>query len=310
LANILVTGATGFIGTNLIYRLVDSKDSVSILTHKKSNIKHIKNIISKLDVYEVDFTKYDTIKEKIKKIKPDIIHHLAAYGVYGNQIKNEKIINTNILGTLNLFNAISEYADVSKVVNLGSSFEYGPQLKKNKECDKTNPQTIYGISKVAQTNLAQYFYEKKKLPISSLRVFNAYGSFENQNRLIPSIILASLNHKKIDINNPNDIRDFIFVKDVIDALIKESKSKRHGEIYNIGTSKGYSVRQIAKKISKLTKSDNMIFHENNNHEYSGKIIADISKSKNMLKWEPKYAIDQGLKETFEWFKVRDQFTNC
>jgi nucleoside-diphosphate-sugar epimerase len=302
LANILVTGATGFIGTNLIYRLIDSKDNISIFIHNKSNTEHIKKIILKSNIHEVDFTKFDTIKKKIKKIKPDIIYHLAAYGVYTNQKNYNGIINTNVIGTLNLFRAISEHADVNKIVNLGSSFEYKPQSKKIKEDDKTNPQTIYGISKVAQTNIAQHFCVQEKLPITSLRVFNTYGPFENKNRLIPSIILAALSNEKIHINNPEDVRDFIFVKDVVEALIKVSKIKHHNEIFNIGTSKGYTVRQIVKKLSLLTKSDNIVFHESKTHEYGGKIIADISKSKNILMWKPKYTIDKGLQETYEWFK--------
>jgi nucleoside-diphosphate-sugar epimerase len=305
LVNILVTGATGFIGTNLIQKLINSKNSISIFTQKKSNIQNIKNIISKLDVHQVDLTKFDIVKKSIKEIKPDIIYHLATYGVYNNQISYEKIVKTNIFGTLNLFNSIYEYGNIEKVINLGSSFEYGPQSIKIKENKKVNPRTIYGISKVAQTNLAKYFYEQKNLPITTLRIFNAYGTFENENRLIPSIILGAINHKKVNIINPNDTRDFIFIKDVVDVLISSSKNKQHGEIFNIGTSKGYSVRQIAKKISKLSKSNNVEFHENNSHEYNGKIIADISKSKKILKWQPKYSIDEGLKETFEWFKARN-----
>ena len=304
MTNVLVTGATGFIGSNLIYQLLDSSYNISIFTHKKSNMQNIKNIIPKLDMYEIDFSKPRIIKEKIKKIKPDVVYHLASYGVNYNQTTYDKIINTNVLGTLNLFEAISEYADVNKVVNLGSCFEYAPKSKKMKEVDETNPKTVYGISKMQQTNIAKYFYKQKNLPVITLRVFNTYGPFENQNRLIPSMILAVLNHKKVYINNPDDVRDFIFVKDVVEGLVRASKVKKSVEILNIGTSNGYSVREIVKKLSKITKYDKIAFHESKPHEYGGRIIADITKSKSILKWEPKYTINEGLKETFEWFKIR------
>ncbi len=302
LANILITGATGFIGSNLVHQLVKSKDKISIFTHKKSNMKHIKNIISKLDIHEVDFCEYAMIQEKIKKIKPDIVYHLATYGVLSHQTEFDKIIQTNIIGTLNLFNALSEYGCVNKVVNLGSSFEYEPKSTKIKNTDETNPQTVYGLSKVGQTNIAKYFYEQKDLPVITLRIFNAYGPFENKNRLIPSFMFSALNHKKIYINNPNNIRDFIFVKDVVESLVRASKIKKSGEILNIGTSKGYSVREIVKKLSNITKYHNIIFCESTSHEYAGKIVADITKSKSVLKWEPKYSIDEGLRETFEFLK--------
>ena len=88
------------------------------------------NIISKLDVHKIDLIKPQIMNEKIKKIKPDVVYHLASYGVYYDQTRNSKIINTNILGTLNLFNAILEYADVKKIVNMGTCLEYGSKIKK------------------------------------------------------------------------------------------------------------------------------------------------------------------------------------
>ncbi|RZD46950.1 MAG: hypothetical protein CXT78_03270 [Thaumarchaeota archaeon] len=302
LTNILVTGATGFIGTNLIHRLLESNHNISIFVHEESKMAHLKNIISKLDVHKIDLIKPHIMNEKIKKIKPDVVYHLAAYGVNHDQTRNDKIINTNILGTLNLFNALLEHADVNKIVNMGSCLEYGPKIKKIKEIDDNNPQSVYGFSKMAQTNIAKHFYEQKKMPINTLSVFNAYGPFQNQSGLIPNIISSALNHKKIYINNPNDIRDFIFVKDVIEGLLIASKVKKSGEIFNIGTSNEYTVKDIVKKIIKITKYENIIFHENNTHEYEGKMVANITKSKNILKWKPKYTIDEGLKETFEWLK--------
>lgn len=303
MTNVLVTGATGFIGTNLIHKLLDSDYNISIFTHKKVNTKHIRNIISKLDVHNVDLSNPKSVNEKIKKIKPEIIYHLATYGVNRNQTDDGKIIKTNILGTLNLFNSISQYKEVKKIVNVGSCFEYGPKLKKIKEDDETNPQSIYGISKVEQTNIARYFFEQKKLPITTLRVFNTFGPFENPNRLIPSMVLASLVQKKIIINNPKDVRDFVFVKDVVEGMVRTSKIKKSGEILNIGTSKEYQVKEIVRKLSKITNYDNVIFNKSRNHEYGGKIIADITKLKRSLKWEPKYTMEEGLKETIDWFKT-------
>jgi nucleoside-diphosphate-sugar epimerase len=302
LTNILVTGATGFIGTNLIHRLLELDYNISIFIHKKSKMTHLKNITSKLDVHKIDLIKSHRINEKIKKVKPDVVYHLASYGISRDQTRNSEIINTNILGTLNLFNAILEYADVSKIVNMGSCLEYGPKIKKIKETDDNNPQSTYGFSKMTQTNVAGYFYEQKKMPINTLRVFNAYGPFQNKSGLIPNIISSTLNHKKIYINNPNDTRDFIFVNDVIEGLLRASKIKKSGEIFNIGTSNGYTVKDIMEKIIKITKYRNIVFSKNNTHEYKGKMVANITKSKNILKWKPRYTIDEGLKETFEWLK--------
>ncbi|MCV0399657.1 MAG: SDR family NAD(P)-dependent oxidoreductase [Nitrosarchaeum sp.] len=301
----LVTGATGFIGTNLLYRLLEYDYNISVIVHKKSNMNNIKNIAQKLDIHNVDLSKSNIIKNEIKKIKPNVVYHLATYGVNHNQTETDKIINTNIFATFNLFDALLDYPEINKIVNIGSCFEYGPKINKIKETSETNPQSVYGFSKVSQTNIAKYFYEQNKFPIVTLRIFNTYGPFENRNRLIPSMISSAINSKKIHINNPNDVRDFVFVKDVADGIIQASKIKKLGEILNIGTSKEYKVRDVVNKLSKITKYDNVVFDENKTHEYGGKIVADITKSKKILNWEPAYTLDEGLKETFEWFKTRN-----
>jgi len=199
-------------------------------------------------------------------------------------------------------NVLSDCSNIKKFVNLGSSFEYGPKLSKIKETDDTKPLTAYGVSKVAQTNFAQYFAKHRNLPAVTLRIFNAYGMFEEENRLIPSLMLSALTEKTLHIKNPKEIRDFIFVKDVVDAMIKASKIKKSGIILNIGTSNGYSVEQIVRKSSKITNADNIVFDSNKKPENHRKLVANIEEAKKILGWEMRFSIDKGLKETFDWFK--------
>ena len=306
MTNVLVTGGTGFIGTNLLYRLLELDYNISVFVHKNSNISHLKDISNKLDIHYADLSKSKVLKNKIKKIKPDVLYHLATYGVNHNQIESDKIIKTNVFGTYNLYNSILEDSEISKIVNIGSCFEYGPKINKIKETSKTNPQSIYGISKVSQTNVAKFFHQQKNLPMVTLRIFNTYGPFENLNRLIPSMILSIMNNKKIHIKNPDDVRDFIFVKDVVDGIIRSSTIKESGEILNIGTSKEYKVKDVVKKLSKMTKYDNIVFHEKKIHEYGGKIIANTDKSKRILQWKPRYTMNEGLKETLDWLKNKNK----
>ncbi len=296
-----MTGASGFLGTNLVYRLLDSNNKITVLTHKPHNLWRLGKIIFGLDVRTVDLTKIEEIRKAVKQTKPDIVFHLATYGVYSYQDNFDNIIQTNIAGSVNLMNVLSEY-NIKKFVNLGSSFEYGPKLAKIKETNDMDPLTVYGVSKVAQTNFVQYFAKHRNLPAVTLRIFNAYGMFEERNRLIPSLMLSALTRKTLHIKNPKEIRDFIFVKDVVDAMIKASKIKKSGVIFNIGTSNGYSVEQIVKKSSKITNSDTIVFDSNEKPENHRKLIANIDEAKKTLGWKPKVSIDRGLKETFDWFK--------
>lgn len=272
-----------------------------MLTHKSGNLWRLRKIIPELDVHTVDLTKIEEIKKTVKQTVPDIVFHLATYGVYQHQMDFDKIVETNVVGSMNLMNVLSDY-NIKKFVNLGSSFEYGPKLSKIRETDDTEPLTAYGASKVAQTNFAQHFAKRRNLPAVTLRIFNAYGMFEEKNRLIPSLVLSALTGKTLHIKNPKEIRDFIFVKDVVDAMIKASKIKKSGIILNIGTSKGCSVEQIVRKSSKITNADNIVFDSDKKPENHGKLIANMEETKKTLGWESKFSIDMGLKETFDWFR--------
>lgn len=301
MANILITGASGFLGANLAHRLASSNNEISVFVHKPHNFWRIKKITPSLDVHVVDLTNIEKVRRAVKNTDPDIVFHLATYGVYSHQDDVGKILDTNITGSVNLMNVLSESGNIKKFVNLGSSFEYGPKLGKIKETSSTTPASLYSVSKVSQTNFAQYFAEHRKLPALTLRIFNAYGMFEDKKRLIPSIMLSALSGKTLHIRNPNEVRDFVFVNDVVDAMLKASTIKKSGIILNIGTSIGHSVEQIVRKSLKAANSDiNVIFK--GRKEEQKKLVADISQAKKVLGWKPKFSIDDGLKETFDWFK--------
>lgn len=302
MAKVLITGATGFLGSNLAHRLSGSGNKVSIFTHGNSNLWRIKEIISRLDTHVVDLTNPEMVAKVVRKLRPDIVFHLATYGVYSYQSEYQKIIQTNVTGSINLMTASSNCDSVRKFVNVGSSFEYGPKLRKIAESERLEPDSIYGLSKGTQTSLAQYFARHRDLPAVTLRIFNAYGMFEEGNRLIPSIMLSALTGKPLHIRNPNEIRDFVFISDVVDSMIKASKIKKSGQVFNVGTSHGLSVEQLIKKSRRVTGRDIKVGYERGRLETHGRLVADISEARKHLGWRPKISIEDGLNETFRWFR--------
>ena len=304
MSNILITGALGFLGANLIRKINSSKNSISIFVRKNSDQWRIKNIISDVDIHLVDLSKIENIKKKIKIIKPDFVYHLAAYGVYQKQIDEKLMIKSNIVNSLNLIKAVSEYKDIQKFVNIGSAFEYGTKIKRIKENDLLAPITFYGKTKLTQTNIAQYYFKKNELPTITLRVFNVYGMYEGPKRLIPDIMYALVNQSALKLLTPTVKRDFIFIDDVIDAMIKSSKSKVKGEIFNIGTSNGYSLKQVVDISQKVTNIKLKISYGKKHVPIAQKqnIIANINKAKKNLNWIPKHSLQSGLLKTFQWYK--------
>lgn len=309
MAIILITGGTGFIGSNLVHKLNNTDNEIHLLIRKSSNLWRIKNIYKKLNLHITDISNKPKLKKIIQKINPEIIFHCAAYGVKSSENNYSKLINYNINGTVNLFSSLEHQNNIKKIVNLGSVFEYGLNIKPKQysETDFINPITPYGICKSSQTNFANYFVKVKNLPITTLRLFNAYGMYEGTNRLIPDIMLSLLNKKKMTISSFSSVRDFIFIDDVINALIKASKkSGIDGEIFNIGCGELHSVKNIFDMIYNITNTKPEFFYDHNKRrlydQMGGKSYANIEKAKKILDWQPKFLIEDGLSVTYKWFK--------
>jgi len=306
MTTVVITGANGYIGSNLARELSKSGDNICIFVRKQSNLWRLRDVISKFAIEIVDVLDKKAIQQKINKIKPDIVYHCAVYGVHPFKKDLTRIIQTNIQGSVNLLQSLVEYNDLKKFINIGSVSEYGPKLKAAKENDVVNPNTVYGVAKVAQTNFTQYFTLSKKLPSVTCRIFTPYGMYEEPGRLIPDIMIALIRKKPLFISAPKAKRDFVFIEDVIKALISaERKSRMDGEIFNIGSGKEYSVEEIIDIVQRVTHTDLKIsFNNRNQREYDKRGIgcfANIEKAKKLLNWEPNYSIEEGLKKTHQWY---------
>ncbi|MGI0011317.1 MAG: NAD-dependent epimerase/dehydratase family protein, partial [Nitrosopumilaceae archaeon] len=216
------------------------------------------------------------------------------------------IIQTNVAGTNNLMSALVEIGSVRKFINLGSTFEYGPKYKDILETEIPEPVSLYGIAKVAQTDLARYFALQRGLPTLTLRIFTPYGPYEQTGRLIPNIIQSIIKKKTLNVISPKAKRDFIYVEDVVTAMIKAAKSRfGNGEIFNIGSGKEYSVEEIIHIAEKITgdklKVDFIKGKEREFDKFGKYGFANIRKAKK-LKWLPAHSINEGMTKTYQWFK--------
>lgn len=304
---ILVTGATGFIGANLVHSLVDKGYEVHIFLREASDTWRINNIISKVSKHYCDLTDRNKVNETIAEIKPQIIFHLATYGGYPFQKDSIKIIDTNFIGTVNLLSACVNNG-FECFVNTGSSSEYGVKDKPMSESDILEPINDYGVAKAASTLYCQSVARRYSLPVFTLRLFSPYGYYESPTRLIPYLITSCLQNKEVSLSRPDVVRDFIFIDDVIDAyfrLIEESKNLKPGDIFNIGSGKQYNLKEVFEIISKLTgyvKKPHWGKVNERESDIAKVWKADISKSNSFLNWIPRYSMEEGLKKTKEWFE--------
>lgn len=305
MAKILITGASGFIGANLLHRLVEGNNDVHIWIRSKSNLWRMKNIMKNYKKHIIDVTNAKLLKINIDIIKPEIIFHCATYGVSHLQKDPRHMFRTNILGSLNLFTATVGKSYIRHIINVGTSLEYGHKRGIITERTSERPDTLYGMTKLSQTQLASYFTKNFDLPVTTLRVFTSYGAFEEPKHLIGDIMLGIITKKPIKISTYFARRDFVYIDDVVDALIKAGHSEPFRDIINIGSGKEYSVKniiEIAKQFGKI-----IVESDQPKNERSGGGYANTDKSKELLNWSAMHTIEDGLKKTYEWFSSNKNY---
>jgi nucleoside-diphosphate-sugar epimerase len=303
---VLVTGATGFVGANLVRRLLQRDYDVHIITRASSNKWRLADILSKLSDYTVDLSQPRKLRTLIRQVKPDVIFHLAASGIYsGVQLSERKLIEINFSGTVNLVNACQDI-DYKCFVNTGSSSEYGPKRHPMKETDVCEPITMYGITKCAATLYGGSIAKTKDKPIIGFRLFSPYGPYDDKSRLVVYSIVNALQNKDLNLANPEAVRDYIYVEDVVDLYMRsiDRAYELKGEVFNAGSGSQTTISSIVSKVIEFTQSKSNV----NWQAVKGRgwdtqrWEADIEKTSKTFNWKPTYDIEKGLKRTIDWFR--------
>lgn len=300
----LVTGAAGFIGGNITRKLIEEGKNVFPLIGPDSDTWRLKGLdIDPDNFLNVDVTDFVDLREKVLKVKPTHILHLATYGVYRDQADQLKIFNTNVLGTANLLRVALDL-DVAAFINTGSVYEYGNLPGKRSEANLGRPRNMYDLSKIVATQTATNFSHQYGLPVCTLRLFTAYGPYEDTRRLVPSVILNLMHGKDPNILAPQSIRDFIHVQDIADAYFQASlKEDWKGDVVNIGSGQPVTVAQTVNKIINILGLDRLpLTVDLPISPGDSQSWADLAIAKNVLQWQPKKNLDEGLTQTINWFR--------
>jgi nucleoside-diphosphate-sugar epimerase len=272
--SILITGTTGFIGKHLVKKIPNYN---IVVNHNKKNID------------------LRIRKEVLKIKKADIVIHLAGKIPSEKNYSKNIFFEHNVLGTLNIL----EYCIKNKVKKMifVSSYLYGvPKKNPINEKQQVKPHNIYAKSKVLCEELCKMYAEKYKIQIIILRPFNIYGNLQKDNSLISNIIKSIKNNNRITIINKNNKRDYLFIDDLIDAIIKLIDYKCEFEIFNIGSGKSYSFENVIQIFEKKTKKKIIRKYEISKKNSIPKIQADISKIKKEINWNPKYSLVEGIEK--------------
>jgi nucleoside-diphosphate-sugar epimerase len=303
----LITGATGFIGSNVVHALVKRGKDVSILTHTKKPSWRLSDVAKKLRIYHCGLMD-PKLQKVVDTIKPTVVFHFAAFGVNPWETDMDKMIDTNLRGVDRLITATKKHG-FRLFINTGTSSEYGVKNSPMNEKDTLDPVNDYGITKSAATLLVTKRAVRENLPIITFRLFSPYGYFEHKNRLFPSVILQALAGKPITVSTPDHVRDFVFIEDVVDAYMKATeKVFRAGEVFNIAGGRERSVGEVVKTVMNVTKSKSPIawgaVNDQGRQVEPPRWQGDISKSKKILGWKPYTKFVDGVKKTVAWLSVK------
>lgn len=301
---ILITGAAGFVGSNLTRYFVSRGIKVNIMIKRSSNTWRLNDIIKKTNVHYTDISDINNVKKIIKKIKPKTIFHLATHGGYSDQTDLVKIKKSILDATYNLINECKKYK-FNIFINTGSSSEYGFKNKAMKESDILVPNSYYSVFKSSSSLYCQYESLKSNIQIVTIRPFHVYGPYERSNRLIPSLIRNMLNDKKVKLVSPKVSRDMIYISDVVNFYIMLANKKNlKGEIFNLGSGKKTTIKEIYNFLKKITNYKVKNYWGSMKNRYWDQSIwySNNSYVKTKLNWKPKVGLEKGLLNTVNWYK--------
>jgi len=294
--NILIVGGTGFIGYHLAKKSLKRGWQVTSVSSKPPRKKRY---LAKVKYILCDITKKRSLRKNIRKS----FNYVVNLGGYVDHSNRKKTYESHYLGCKNLAEIFLEKKPTA-FVQMGSSAEYGNVKSPQKESVKCNPKSVYGKAKLLSSIYLINLFKKQKFPSTILRLYNTYGPRQDLNRFIPIVISGCVKNKKFPCSEGNQIRDFLHIDDVIDAILKSLTNKKaKGQIINIGSGEPRIIKNIIEYIKKISKGGFPLFGRVKlRKDEILKSYPDINKAKNKINWRPKISFRKGLKVTIDSFK--------
>jgi len=295
----LVTGAAGFVGANLVRRLIDDGHDVYAILQPLTDTGRIDGLT---DLRRVpgDIADRGDVERAFTCARPEWIFHLAAHGAYSFQTDVVAMAHSNVVGTATIL-AAAERHGCTVLINTGTSSEYGDRDHAPHEDEPPQPNSDYATTKAAATWLCQRA-RSRGVPVTTLRLYSAYGPFEEERRLIPTLVRAALAGTWPPLASPTVVRDYVYVGDVIDAYIAAASSPHRSTIYNVASG-------IQTSLAELVATAAMCFPIRVEPVWGGYPerlwdtrvwVGDPALIRAELGWAASTSLSDGLTRTAEW----------
>ena len=302
---ILLTGATGFLGSHILDKLVKNDYNVAILKRSWSDTWRINHLLDKIKVFDLDLTSLEKI---FQSVKPEYIIHLAtSYSKFDSDVDMNNMRKANILFPVELLEVGVKYG-LKGFINTGTFFEYDCSQQPINEDSPISPFNLYAQTKLDFELILKSYSEE--ININTFRIFSPYGERDN-NKLIPMLIQKALSKQIIQLSDGMQKLDFIYASDVADAysealkvmILKEKLGSYN--VYNLGSGTPISVREIVSVVEQnLGEHINVVWGNPSTVDIPI-AYADLTKIKKELSWIPSYSIHEGIANTIKYYRNKD-----
>ena len=303
---VLITGAAGFVGANLARRTLARGDEVFLAIGPDTDRYRLREIEGDAELIEADLREPDSAQRLVAASRPELVLHLATHGAYSWQTDAERIFETTVLGTVRLLRACGD-AGVRRLINAGSSSEYGFKDHPPDEAELPEPNSDYAAAKVGATAYCGHFARSHDTDAITLRLYSVYGPWEHPDRLIPKLVGEALAGRLPPLVNPEVARDFVFVDDACSAFLAaaESVEAAPDAVYNVASGRETTIGEIVETARSAfgveAEPDWGSMPERDWDTTSW--VGNPARIERELGWRAETDLTEGLRRTAEWMAL-------
>ena len=310
--NVLVTGSGGFIGSNLVEALAREGANVTAFLHynARADMGMLRysdpELRRNIKPYFGELRDPQAVRQAMQGAQT-VFHLAALIGIPYSYVHPYDVVQTNMVGTLNVLSTARDL-NVERVIHTSTSEVYGTALYA--PIDEKHPlqgQSPYSASKIGADKLAESFHLSYGLPVSTVRPFNTYGPRQSARAVIPTIISQMLTRDRIHLGSLSPLRDFNYVGDTVAGFLAAAVSERTiGDVVNVGSGREISIGDLVHLIRKLVGRDVIVETDEQRVRPAGsevgRLLADNRKAKEIMGWEPRVSLEEGLTHTIKWIE--------
>lgn len=301
----LITGASGHLGSILTRQLVAAGAEVAVLLRPQSDMRRLGDALGRVTVLRADLADLAPARAALAAVAPEVVFHLAWYGVTSEYRDDPGQITHNVTGSLELLRLVHS-TGCRRWIGLGSQAEYGHQAGVLTEELPANPVTAYGVAKLGLGLLTRKLGALLGMRVVWLRLLATYGPGDDERHLIPATIRQLLAGKEPALTPGEQRWDYLYVEDAAEAIYRSAVSEAAEGVYNLGSGETHTIRDIVERIRDLIDPalplgfgavpyrPDQVMH----------LQADISRLHNATGWTPQVRLDEGLRRTVDWYRSR------